>query len=799
MKSKVFRIITVLALCLTLIPAALALGSHDCVDADADHFCDECWESVTTHCADGDGDHYCDVCYRQVRTDCTDGNGDTWCDVCGGHLIQYCADGDKNHLCDGCWALLSTCTDENKDHLCDICGGVFWVDADGDGVCDGCDAVLTHVTATHKEVYYHTKDNTTVADVVLEVAVAPYIEVGGAPAGTVQVRWTDGDGRSYTTAERALTFGATTVTVEYPSLPMSALELGGRVTFTPYDAGFTPAENGCIIEYDLPGLSIGSDSACTVNGVRADTLYLLPGTGVTVVQEPGRAEHWEWVFEEDSARPELTTNGLTTTFVMPGEDVALYAAWRCELCTDADGDNRCDVCEYYVEAPIYVGGVELADGWYLSNDGTVSETQPEGGWARFADGVLTLNGYVYEGPGVAVDGWYKTNHALIYSEDSLNIRVEAESSLTNTAVPAPLDYCDGILAVGNLVITGAKLSVTALDNAVYSESGTVTVINGDLSLGAGSAGIDSCDDVLVIQSKLGIYSEEDGIYVYDGDVLLLDSVVAIAAGEDGVYLYEGGLECSGSEVLIEAGNNALFAYTYLTLGGEQKVLLPEGGKGAEKTVFAGTAEEYTYHTIVDPNGEAAQSVILTVACPSTDFADVEADAWYHDGVDYVLEHDLMESAGADTFAPKEAADRATFVHALWKMAGSPVVNYIMPFSDVDGLGWDTEAIRWAAAMGIATGYPDGTFRPAEAITRQEMATFLYRYEQTRGGGFEGAWMFLLDYTDRADVAEWAYEPLCWLTMKGLMQGDGTGALNPKSTATRAEMAQIIKNYMEFEG
>ena len=131
----------------------------------------------------------------------------------------------------------------------------------------------------------------------------------------------------------------------------------------------------------------------------------------------------------------------------------------------------------------------------------------------------------------------------------------------------------------------------------------------------------------------------------------------------------------------------------------------------------------------------------------------------------------------------------------WVIEGAPVVNYLMTFSDVSQQADYAEAVRWAAAMGIAQGYPDGAFRPEEAISRQEMAVFLYRYIQNHGDGFSGMWMFLLNCTDRDQVAGWAYEALCWLTMNGMMQGDGTGALDPQGIATRAQMAQLLSNYM----
>ena len=815
MKNKVFRIITALALCLTLIPAALASGTHDCVDADMDHFCDECWESVTTHCLDEDGDHSCDVCYRQVRTHCADADGDEWCDVCGGHLLQYCADEDKNHACDMCWSTLSTCLDENKDHLCDICGGVFWVDADADGVCDGCDAVLTHVTADHTEVYYYEKDGTTVADVAIEVTVAPYVDLYGAPAGTVAVHWTGEDGKTYTTAEAALTFGATTAVVEYPGLPLEMLEAGGRVTFTPYDAGFTPAENGCVAEYDLPVLWVGSDAEYTVNGVRESKLYLHPGAEVVVEQEPGRTEAWEWVFEEGYAVPEVTVDGLTTTFSMPGESVNMHAAWRCEICTDADGDNWCEVCEYYVEDPIYVGGVELADGYYLSNDGTVSAAKPEGGYAHFKSGILTLNGYEYAGTGYHFAGNYATSgkpyeeYILIYADGALTIHVEADSVLVNTAETGEDLYSVGIYA-DELTLTGQRLTLSAGDEAIRCETArlenAILGVIGDVGIYSDASGIYEengefyGDAVSITDSDVTLIAG-DGIYAYVGDISVSGSTLVITAEASGIYAYDNGVYLDRSEVTILAGEEAFFAYTELVLGEDHTILVPEGGAVAEKTVAYDSDDdgvkdsEYTYQTVVDAAGEAATLLSIHYAPPCDDVSD---DAWYADAVNYVLDYDLMDPVEQGIFAPGAAATRADFVTTLWNMAGCPVVNSILPFSDVEQESGYAEAVRWAAAVGVTNGYPDGTFRPTGTITRQEMAAFLYRFEQHLGGGFTGAWMFLLDCTDRSDVAEWAYEPMCWLTMKGLLNGDGTGALKPQATATRAEVAQFIKNYMELE-
>ena len=813
--KKTLSIFLVLALCLSLFPAALAAEDHVCAEGEwEDHCCDECWEPLSGLCSDGETeDHLCDICWAPLRDLCADADGDEYCDVCWNHMAEYCADTDDDHNCDECWATLSECVDAGHDHLCDTCGTVLWADANVDGVCDGCEAVLTHVTAQYTKVRYYKNGDATLADVAVEVTVQPYIEVGGAPAGTVAVRWCDENGNCYSTDEKALTFGATSAVVEYPSLPVEALD-HGTVTFTPYDAGFTPAENGCVAEYDMPTLWVGSDSPYTVNGVTESKLYLLPGTAVTVVLEPGLTESWEWVFEEGYAVPEMTVDGLTTIFHMPGESVNMYAAWRCEVCTDADGDNWCDVCEYYVENSIYVGGVELADGYYLSNEGIVSAAKPEGGYAHFKDGVLTLNGYEYAGTGYHFAGNYATSgdpyeeYILIYADGTLTIHVEADSTLVNIAEEGENVYSVGVYA-DELTLTGQRLTLSAGGEAIRCETArlenAILGVIADVGIYSDASGIYEengefyGDAVSITDSDVTLIGT-DGIYAYVGDISVSGSALVITAEASGIYAYDNGVYLDSSEVAILAGDEAVFAYTELVLGEDHTILVPEDGAVAEKTASYDSDDdgvkdsEYTYQTVVDAEGAEATLLSIHYAPPCDDVSD---DAWYADAVNYVMDYDLMDPVAQGMFAPKEAATRADFLTTLWNMAGCPVVNYLMMYEDVNQEEPYAEAVRWASAMGIAKGYPDGTFRPAEAISRQEMATFLYRFEQHLGGGFTGMWMFLLNCTDRADVAEWAYEPMCWMTMKGVMQGDGTGALNPKATATRAEMAQIIQNYMEL--
>ncbi len=151
----------------------------------------------------------------------------------------------------------------------------------------------------------------------------------------------------------------------------------------------------------------------------------------------------------------------------------------------------------------------------------------------------------------------------------------------------------------------------------------------------------------------------------------------------------------------------------------------------------------------------------------------------------------MQGVGNNLFASDQAATRAMLVTILWRLEGEPVVNYLMQYEDVASELWYTEAIRWAAAEGIVTGYNDTAFGPNDPITREQAATILYRYVQYKGGGFTGAWMIRTDYVDLAVVSDWAYEAMCWMTMNGVIRGKDEETLVPKSDASRAEMAAML--------
>ena len=184
-------------------------------------------------------------------------------------------------------------------------------------------------------------------------------------------------------------------------------------------------------------------------------------------------------------------------------------------------------------------------------------------------------------------------------------------------------------------------------------------------------------------------------------------------------------------------------------------------------------------------------------CPSKAFTDLDADAWYHEGVDYALTNGLMNGVGSGKFEPDGQLTRAQLVTVLYRAAGEPDTGkQVNPFTDVADDAWYTKAVIWAANNGIVNGVAKNTFAPDDSITREQIATMLYRY-----AGAEAAKEDKLSaFPDAAKTSDWAKEALNWAVASGLINGvadaNGTANLEPQATATRAQIATILMRWLE---
>lgn len=185
-------------------------------------------------------------------------------------------------------------------------------------------------------------------------------------------------------------------------------------------------------------------------------------------------------------------------------------------------------------------------------------------------------------------------------------------------------------------------------------------------------------------------------------------------------------------------------------------------------------------------------------CPIWPFADAAPTAWYHDGVHYCIEKGLMHGISADKFLPDGSVTRAQLAAILWRLEGNPAPVSTADFSDVADGAWYAGAVRWAAGSGVVKGYADGRFRPNDAVTREQMATLLYRFAGYKGYDVSiGGDTDILRFTDGAAVGGYAVSAMRWACGSGLMTGaqrDGGMALAPRDTATRAQTATLLTRF-----
>ena len=194
---------------------------------------------------------------------------------------------------------------------------------------------------------------------------------------------------------------------------------------------------------------------------------------------------------------------------------------------------------------------------------------------------------------------------------------------------------------------------------------------------------------------------------------------------------------------------------------------------------------------------AAREALKTAGCPSTNFTDVEENGWYHTGVDFMVRNGFMNGVADDAFDVDGNLTRAQLVTILYRIAGEPESTATNPFADVADGQWYTNAVIWAAENGIVKGVNTTTFAPNDQITREQIATILFRYAKAEK--VEGK---LAGFPDAGKVSDYAADAMAWAVEQGLINGisesDGKTYLAPQETATRAQIAVILMRYLTAE-
>lgn len=176
------------------------------------------------------------------------------------------------------------------------------------------------------------------------------------------------------------------------------------------------------------------------------------------------------------------------------------------------------------------------------------------------------------------------------------------------------------------------------------------------------------------------------------------------------------------------------------------------------------------------------------------FDDVDASAWYADGVYYVAGQGIMNGSGNGAFSPDTVMSRAMLVQVLYNLEGQPETD-ASAFTDVAADAWYADAVAWAADAGIVTGVSNTTFAPDVTMTREQIATILYRYAAYKGYDVTAS-NDLSGYADAGEIGSYAVEAMGWANGAGLITGSTATTLNPLGSATRAEVATILMHFLE---
>ena len=177
------------------------------------------------------------------------------------------------------------------------------------------------------------------------------------------------------------------------------------------------------------------------------------------------------------------------------------------------------------------------------------------------------------------------------------------------------------------------------------------------------------------------------------------------------------------------------------------------------------------------------------------FTDVQEGDWFYDAVAYAYTNELFNGTSATTFSPNGTMTRSMLVTVLWRMEGAPTANSANPFADVAAGTWYTDAVVWANDAGIVNGTSATTFDPDGSVTREQIATILYRYAKIKGWDISGA-SSLGTFLDGAQVSDWAARAMEWTYAEGLITGKNGGRLDPQGQASRAEVATILMRLLE---
>ena len=349
----------------------------------------------------------------------------------------------------------------------------------------------------------------------------------------------------------------------------------------------------------------------------------------------------------------------------------------------------------------------------------------------------------YKQEGSAVTVYVTTKSGVLTSDGSLTLGTISANDGTNFTV----EKASGVKVVGS---DNSETTYTQVDQGGSS--------GGSSSGGSSSGGSTTTTRTITIQSSFG------------GKVTASASQAA-----------------QGKVITLTALPNSGYVLKSLTVTTASGTSVPVANQSSGKYTFTMPAAAVTVKAVF-----AAQKTD-----PDFPFADVAKGSWYYEGVRYAYENGLMNGTGEGTFSPDLPTSRGMLVTILYRLAGSPAAGSAS-FTDVAQGQWYADGVAWASANGVVSGYPDGSFRPNDTITREQMAAILYQYARIQGK-LDDSRADLSIFSDLDSLSAYAKEPMSWAVAQGLFSGVSADTLAPGGSTTRAQAAVILTAFSKAQG
>lgn len=257
----------------------------------------------------------------------------------------------------------------------------------------------------------------------------------------------------------------------------------------------------------------------------------------------------------------------------------------------------------------------------------------------------------------------------------------------------------------------------------------------------------------------------------------------------------------GNTVQVVAGQDGSYQITLpKDTTGSVLVTIPDVSQGDLLVIVHADGTQEVVKKSVIQGGKAylmlEENATVKVVEYASAFTDIREDAWYAGAVDFTAGRGLFSGVGDGSFAPNETLSRGMVVTVLYALEAPGAQKTEDLFADVPGDAWYAQGTAWAVETGIVSGYGDGQFGPNDAITREQLALMLYRYAQNVKLDTDTG-TALDSFGDQQQVSSWARQAMSWAVGAGILGGTPEGNLNPGGTATRAEAAVMVNQFVAW--